>query len=202
MAVSDDDSAAVSPSMEAHTRKRKRHTVIDSEEEEYRPPGTDAASSAAAHATTEEGELLGSKRLRKTTRSQRAKEPETPSAKTPGLEEQKPRGKRGGARPGSGRPRKHPRVIPRPNKEPPQLAQAAQPAGSSQDSLLEANTSASAPTQTPTPTPSTPKQSRAGGRGQEPEDVVEIEDSEDQDVVTMSRTSRNRRLPAKFREEA
>ncbi|TFA98275.1 Histone-lysine N-methyltransferase EZH1 [Trichoderma ghanense] len=202
VAASDDDSLAGSPSMVFHTRKRKRHTLIDSEEEEYHPPGTDAASSAAAaHANTEEGELLGSKRLRKTTRSQRAKEPETTPAKTPGSEEQKPRGKRGGARPGSGRPRKHPRVIPKPSKEPPQPAQAAQPADSSQESQLDANTSASAPTQTPTPTPSTPKQTRTG-REEGPEEVVEIEDSEDQDVVTMTRTSRNRRLPAKFREEA
>lgn len=201
VAISDEDSAAVKQMMEeAHIRKRKRHTLTDSEEEEYEPPGTDAASFAAESGVDSEGrELLGSKRLRKTTRSQRAKELDTPSKAARG-DEPKPRGKRGGARPGSGRPRKHPRIIPRPNKEPSQSLQPTQPVQSSPGSQLEQDTDAPISIHTPTSTPSTPKQNRTS-RGHEPEDAIEIEDSEDQDVVMRNRTSRNRRLPAKFRDE-
>ncbi|KAL7939572.1 hypothetical protein V8C35DRAFT_287027 [Trichoderma chlorosporum] len=220
MAVSDEDSAAIQQmTEETHARKRKRHMLVDSEEEEYRPPGTDVASLAAESGIDSEvGELLGSKRLRKTTRSQRVKEPDTPSKSEKGEEPPKPRGKRGGARPGSGRPRKHPRIIQRPKEpsQPDQTAQAAEPAEptqeSTQESQLGADVNAPASPQPPTSAPSTPKQNRPN-RGHEPEDAIEIEDSEeeddrgdqddqdDQDMVTRNRTSRNRRLPAKFREE-
>lgn len=206
--VSDEESAAVKRMLdEAHSRKRKRHTLSDSEEEEYHPTGTDVASLAAESGLdSEAGQLLGSKRLRKTTRSQRAKEPETPS-KTATGEEPKPRGKRGGARPGSGRPRKHPRNIPRPIKEPAQPVQPAQSFPSfpsfqsSEDSRLEPDqTSTPAPVHTPVSMPTTPRDNRTG-RGLEPDDAIEIEDSEDQEIGTKSRTARNRRPPAKFRDE-
>ncbi|KAL7783826.1 hypothetical protein V8C37DRAFT_396779 [Trichoderma ceciliae] len=202
--ASDEDSAAVKQMIEEdHARKRKRHSLTDSEEEEYQPTGTDAASLAAESGFDSEGGiLLGSKRLRKTTRSQRTKEPDTPSKAARG-EELKPRGKRGGARPGSGRPRKHPRIIPKPNKEPTQSiqpTQPTQPVQSSQEPRLELDTNAPALQHTLTSTPTTPKQNRIS-RGHEPEDAIDIEDSEDQDVVMRNRASRNRRLPAKFRDE-
>ncbi|RFU74266.1 set domain [Trichoderma arundinaceum] len=199
--ASDEDSAAVKQMMEeAHARKRKRHSLTDSEEEEYQPTGTDATSLAAESGIDSEGgALLGSKRLRKTTRSQRLKEPDTPSKPTEG-EEPKPRGKRGGARPGSGRPRKHPRIIPRPLKEPSQPIQPTPSVQSSQEYMPEPITDTPAPVYTPVTTPTTPKQYRTS-RGHEPEDAIEIEDSEDQDVVMRSRTSRTRRPPAKFRDE-
>jgi hypothetical protein len=201
--VSDDDSAAVKQMIEeSQSRKRKRHPLTDSEEEEYQPTGTEAASLAAESGLDSEGgPLLGSKRLRKTTRSQRTNQPDTPS-KAPIGEEPKPRGKRGGARPGSGRPRKHPRIVPKPSKALDQSPQFTQSIQTSQESQLESDPHRDTPVfaYTPTSTPTTPKQNRTN-RGHEPEDAIEIEDSEDQDVVMRSRTSRNRRLPAKFRDE-
>ncbi|KAM0516301.1 hypothetical protein ACHAPE_005448 [Trichoderma viride] len=201
-AISDDDSAAVRRMIEeSHSRKRKRHHSTDSEEEEYQPTGTEVASLAESGL---DSEALDSKRLRKTTRSQRVKEQVTPTKPPVAADEPKPRSKRGGARPGSGRPRKHPRTVPKPGRasqessQPPQLSQAA-----SQESRSEPESFINASTITPTPmsTPSaTPKYTRAS-RGHEPEDAIEIEDSEDQDVVLRSRTSRNRRLPAKFRDD-
>lgn len=206
-AASDEESAAVRRMIEeSHSRKRKRHHSTDSEEEEYQPTGTEAASLAESGLDSEGGPLLGSKRLRKTTRSQRTKEQDTP-VKAPVADEPKPRSKRGGARPGSGRPRKHPRIVPKPNKASAQSSQSSQPLQSnlaaSQESRSEpeSHINASALTHTPASTPgATPKYTRAS-RGHEPEDAIEIEDSEDQDVVLRSRTSRNRRLPAKFRDE-
>jgi hypothetical protein len=204
LATSDDDSAAVRRMIEeSHSRKRKRHHLTDSEEEEYQPTGTEVASLTESGLDSEGMPLLDSKRLRKTTRSQRVKEQITPT-KPPVADEPKPRSKRGGARPGSGRPRKHPRIVPKPIKasadssQAPLFSQAA-----SQDSRSEPESfiNASTITHTPMSTPATtPKYTRAS-RGYEPEDAIEIEDSEDQDVVLRSRTSRNRRLPAKFRDE-
>lgn len=203
-AISDDDSAAVRRMIEeSHARKRKRHHSTDSEEEEYQPTGTEVASLAESGLDSEGMPLLDSKRLRKTTRSQRNTEQVTPT-KPPVADEPKPRSKRGGARPGSGRPRKHPRTVPKASRasaessQPPQLSQAAsQESRSEPESFINASTI----THTPVSTPSTtPKYTRAS-RGHEPEDAIEIEDSEDQDVVLRSRTSRNRRLPAKFRDE-
>ncbi|KAK1254992.1 hypothetical protein MKX08_008987 [Trichoderma sp. CBMAI-0020] len=187
-AVSDDDSAAVRRMIdEANSRKRKRHHTTDSEEEEYQPTGTEVASIAESGLDSEGVPLLDSKRLRKTTRSQRVPEQVTPT-KPPVADEPKPRSKRGGARPGSGRPRKHPRVVPKPNRasaespQPHQLSQAA-----SQESRSEPESFINASTITPTPSMSTPaitpKYTRAS-RGHEPEDAIEIEDSEDQDVLT------------------
>ncbi|UKZ75448.1 hypothetical protein TrVFT333_003133 [Trichoderma virens FT-333] len=185
---------------EAHARKRKRHTLIDSEEEEYHPPGTDAVPFAAESGIDSEG---GTSWFKAAAENNEITEREEP----------KPRGKRGGARPGSGRPRKHPRIIQRP-KEPSQPVQVVQPTQpveqSTQESQLDADANVPAPIQPPSSAPSTPKQNRPN-RGHEPEDAIEIEDSEDeddqddqddQDLGTRNRTSRNRRLPAKFREEA
>lgn len=203
LAVSDDDSAAIREMIEeSHSRKRRRHHLTDSEEEEYQPTGTEAASIAESGLDSEGGPLKP-KRLRKTTRSQRVKEYDTP-IKTPVVDEPKPRSKRGGARPGSGRPRKHPRIVPKPNKASTltsQPSQSSQVASQESRSEPESHINASAMTHSPMSTPATtPKYTRAS-RGHEPEDAIEIEDSEDQDVVLRSRTSRNRRLPAKFRDE-
>lgn len=203
--ISDDDSAAIGRMIEeaAHSRKRKRHHSTDFEEEEYQPTGTELASRTESGLDSEGVPLLDSKRLRKTTRSQRVPDQVTPT-KPPVADEPKPRSKRGGARPGSGRPRKHPRTVPKPNRasaespQPPQLSQiASQESRSEPESFINASTITPTPRSTPT---TTPKYTRAN-RGHEPEDAIEIEDSEDQDVVLRSRTSRNRRLPAKFRDE-
>ena len=137
------------------------------------------------------------------------------------LEPPKPRGKRGGARPGSGRPRKHPRPVPKssPVVPPPQRA----------PSIDEAVMQPLA-TREPEPQPETPTKRMIEPRERE-DDEDEIdeadevgdsedgddfniddededeeeeddeEDEEDEDVVVRKNRDRHRRPPAKFRED-
>lgn len=114
------------PAQGAGTRSRKRKRRLDDDdddkdddgidkddddggvEEEYRPAVTVAA--AAAEETGHERVVGGAEsmtRLRKRRRQQgeTSRQLEQPAKKT--------KGKRGGARPGSGRPRKHPRPVPK-----------------------------------------------------------------------------------------
>ncbi|KAF7546232.1 hypothetical protein G7Z17_g8578 [Cylindrodendrum hubeiense] len=98
-------------------RKRKRGMRDDSEEEEYHPTGTDATASydeSQSPETIDSDEPLTKPptRLRKRTRQQPVKgEASEQTGSVRG--EPKTRGKRGGARPGSGRPRKYPRLGPK-----------------------------------------------------------------------------------------
>ncbi|KAJ4176054.1 hypothetical protein NW755_014631 [Fusarium falciforme] len=99
-------------------RKRKREVQDDSEEDEYHPTATDAAGSCAGPPSATDSDFAlgkGSDRLRK-----RARQPlKSAMAEHMGKSrEPKTRGKRGGARPGSGRPRKYPHRASKPAPAP------------------------------------------------------------------------------------
>ncbi|KAH7243968.1 hypothetical protein B0J15DRAFT_565523 [Fusarium solani] len=89
-------------------RKRKREVQDDSKEDEYHLTATDAARSCAGSPSATDSDFAlgkGSDRLRK-----RARQPlKSAMAEHMGKSRSEPktRGKRGGARPGSGRPRKY-----------------------------------------------------------------------------------------------
>ncbi|KAK5992768.1 Histone-lysine N-methyltransferase EZH1 [Cladobotryum mycophilum] len=205
--LSDEEAAAVKRMLE-ESNKRKRRFQDDSEEEEYHPTGTDGTSHAAESGGDSE-ELVpdSAKRLRKRSRV-RTREHGSPTKA--GRNQPKPRGKRGGARPGSGRPRKHPRIEPAP------AAAVTSAVAEEEEEEEEEEASASPPPPPPPPPPlpapalvrtaspeaitTTPKQSKTSRRP-EPAEVIEIEDSEDQDVVVRNRIARNRRMPAKFRDD-
>ncbi|KAJ3453410.1 hypothetical protein MRS44_017657 [Fusarium solani] len=100
-------------------RKRKQEVQDDSEEDEYHPTATDATGSCGGSPSATDSDFAlgkGSDRLRK-----RARQP-LKSAMAEYMDksrgEPKTRGKRGGARPGSGRPRKYPHRAPKPAPAP------------------------------------------------------------------------------------
>ncbi|KAM0344406.1 hypothetical protein ACHAPU_007590 [Fusarium lateritium] len=101
-------------------RKRKKGAFEeDSEEEEYHPTGTDASRVE----TPSDGESdfgsgkVSAARLRKRAQQGGKASSGSQTSKSRGGEP-KVRGKRGGARPGSGRPRKYPRTAPKPTSAP------------------------------------------------------------------------------------
>ncbi|KAM0203493.1 hypothetical protein ACHAPI_000488 [Fusarium lateritium] len=101
-------------------RKRKKGVFEeDSEEEEYHPTGTDASRVE----TPSDGESdfgngkVSAARLRKRAQQGGKAPPGSQGSKSRGGDP-KVRGKRGGARPGSGRPRKYPRAAPKPTSAP------------------------------------------------------------------------------------
>ncbi|WZH40283.1 Polycomb group medea [Fusarium acuminatum] len=101
-------------------RKRKKGIFEeDSEEEEYHPTGTDASRIE----TPSDGESdfgngkASAARLRKRAQQSGKAPPGSQGSKSRGGDP-KVRGKRGGARPGSGRPRKYPRAAPKPTSAP------------------------------------------------------------------------------------
>ncbi|POR32761.1 Histone-lysine N-methyltransferase EZH2 [Tolypocladium paradoxum] len=197
------------PEVTTKSRKRKRHSQNDSSEEEYHPPAFGEASHAAADsgADSEDRSRGSMTRLRK--RLSRTQQAETPTKR--GEQPKKTRGKRGGARPGSGRPRKHPRPVPKPAQ-----AEAETDKASALPAVL-----------------ATPQENRDSPRPEARAEVMmEIEDSDDaarggfneasvtdpgpaeamlqededddQDVVVRKRNdraARNRRPPAKFRDD-
>ena len=199
------------PEVTTKSRKRKRQSQNDSSEEEYHPPVVDEASHVAADSGADSEEPGGGSmsRLRKRSRAlSKTQQPETPTKRSE--QPKKTRGKRGGARPGSGRPRKHPRPVPKSTQG-------------------EAKTEEQGVTQPAVPTipqeqgDSPAPQGRgnlvieiedsddgAGGGFNETstcdaaEDVQQEDEDEDQDVVIRKRNdraARNRRPPAKFRDE-
>lgn len=88
------------------TRKRKRQSQDDSEEEEYHPTATDATASldeSQSPGVPDSDEAPPLARLRKRTRSRLS----ISALVNDDPAQQKPRGNRGGARPGSGRPKKY-----------------------------------------------------------------------------------------------
>ncbi|KAM0564625.1 hypothetical protein ACHAPJ_000840 [Fusarium lateritium] len=112
-------------------RKRKRGPFEeDSEEEEYHPTGTDVTGSRVATSSDGESDFGTGKssaaKLRKRARQNAKAAAADQAGKSRG--DPKTRGKRGGARPGSGRPRKYPRTAPKPTSAPaPALEQPAEP---------------------------------------------------------------------------
>lgn len=213
------------------SRKRKRRTTEEVEEEdeeeeaEYRPSeGDKGLNTGDSGIDSDDDHGPGSAtRLRLRHRMQQSETP-TKRQELP----KKPRGKRGGARPGSGRPRKHPRP-------------AQKPTLSSEDTKAEEDMDKSSPpvsqnVSTPEPKrmtrrsekvevieiadsddpatdfggPTTRSGGNRSGRRREQKDEEEVEedevdeDEEDQDVLIRQRSdrsSRTRRPPAKFRDD-
>lgn len=93
----------------------------------------------------------------------------------------KTRGKRGGARPGSGRPRKHPRPVPKPSAS---ESKGGEPSAVPRWPLSAASSSDTVPKATSSSTPNTigtPEPKRVTRRSEKTE-AVEIEDSEDDEA--------------------
>ncbi|KAJ6442974.1 putative enhancer of zeste 2 isoform a [Purpureocillium lavendulum] len=213
--TNDDTEAFGTPEPSGRSRKRKRQEHLDASEAEYRPrdPGAPRASDVGQVADSDEPDSMA--RLRKRARGYSgAQQPDTPTkaAELP----KKPKGKRGGARPGSGRPRKHPRPVPKPVpageavkiEEPgAAAAQAAAPAVVPQPrfEVIEISDSEDAvgpaTNETPVGTHDAGDETMLDDEG----DIDEDEDEdEDQDVVVRKRNdraARNRRRPAKFRDD-
>lgn len=179
----------------ANPRKRKRNMDDDSEEDDYHPSKTDEVGTESGH----DGDAAF-KRAQRQARPGlrvRASASETPTKRT---DRQKTRGKRGGARPGSGRPRKHPRPAPKPTPE--------------HSGMEQQSPARSFLTTSPEGLTGSPRANRRGRGAQARTDVSVIQDSQDdsandadeddQDVMVRKRTdraARNRRPPAKFRDD-
>lgn len=201
-------------------RKRKRGIRDDSEEEEYHPTGTDAT---ASYDESQSPEMIDSDEPLTKPPTRLRKRPRQPSSKGEASEqagnvrgEPKTRGKRGGARPGSGRPRKYPRLGP---KSASTTVHAAPPAPAHEQPKTEAPEQAQVASLEARPLGAETPQPLQPFRGS----VQEIDDSEDaadesmqrsigdqydeeeeEDVMVrqrLDRGMRNRRPPAKFREE-
>ncbi|KPM37353.1 hypothetical protein AK830_g9206 [Neonectria ditissima] len=203
------------------TRKRKRGMRDDSEEEEYHPTGTDATGSydeSQSPGTIDSDEPLtkSGSRLRRRTR-QKAPKSEASELVGHARGEPKTRGKRGGARPGSGRPRKYPRMTvlkpppdsgvstaPAPAPEPLTTTVVAKVSGVSLE-LGSVAVSTPQPLQMPRGIADEIEDSEdAADDSMQRHIGDEYEDEEDEDVMIrrrLDRNTRNRRLPAKFREE-
>jgi hypothetical protein len=100
-------------------RKRKREVHDDSEEDEYHPTATDASGSCAGSPSTIDSDFAlgkGSGSLRKRTRRPLKSAVAEHMGKCRG--EPRTWGKRGGTRPGSGRPRNYPHRAPKPAPSP------------------------------------------------------------------------------------
>ncbi|KAK3187622.1 hypothetical protein K4F52_003680 [Lecanicillium sp. MT-2017a] len=179
----------------ANPRKRKRNMDDDSEEDDYHPSKTDEVGTESGH----DGDAAFKRAQRQARPGLRARASasETPTKRT---DRQKTRGKRGGARPGSGRPRKHPRPAPKPTPE--------------HSGMEQQSPARSFLTTSPEGLTGSPRANRRGRGAQARTDVSVIQDSQDdsandadeddQDVMVRKRTdraARNRRPPAKFRDD-
>lgn len=202
VATDDDLQIVESPDEAPKYRKRKRRSQDDPGEAEYHPETPKAAGAAVE---LEDHSPDSVKRLRKRTRAVAGSQPAMEEPRRPELPKKK--GKRGGARPGSGRPRKHPRPAPKPV-----------PAPKIKEEDEEAEPRPEAPSAPPPePVPASAKtvvveieDSDAGStrglhEGPVPEPLGEdVDDDDDQDVVVRKRNDRavrNRRPPAKFRDD-
>jgi hypothetical protein len=180
-------------------RKRKRDVEdVSAAEDDYHPSKIDGVGTESWPDGDDAFDLSHSESVQKEARpglrARRASE--TPTKRMP-----KTRGKRGGARPGSGRPRKYPRPTPKSTAE-----QAA--------SSVQQSPSESFHTTSPEIMTGSPRANRRGRSTVASENVSVIEDSQDdsandadeddQDVMVrkrIDRAARNRRPPAKFRED-
>ncbi|KAH7321261.1 hypothetical protein B0I35DRAFT_372614 [Stachybotrys elegans] len=201
------------------SRKRKRRLQDDSEEEEYHPTGTDATSRAASESSisSDKQGTSSASRLRRRAHQQRlgTTGPDGPLQRN----QPKTRGKRGGARPGSGRPRKHPRPGPKPatvnatstassieatSTLVPAATEAATTGQTAHAGSRETNKDSAMMTATFSSASFVPTSPALLAAARATETEREEEDDEDQDVVIRNRTdrtARNRRPPAKFRDE-
>ncbi|KAF4446266.1 hypothetical protein F53441_10068 [Fusarium austroafricanum] len=197
-------------------RKRKKGQFEeDSEEEEYHPTGTDASIME----TPSDGESDFGKpaaRLRKRSR-QDGKGTATGQGKARG--DPKTRGKRGGARPGSGRPRKYPRTAPKPPSAPvfeqPAVSDLQEQEEPAEGQIIAADTIVPATLQRvqaveidDSMEDATVSEERNDEsmllQSQLEEDNDDDDDDDDQDVVVRSRIdrgARNRRPTAKLRDD-
>lgn len=191
------------------THKRNRGLQDDSEEEEYHPTGTDVTGSRGQSLSTAGSDATPGKasgRLRK----RRRQHPINPGQPDQPRGESKTRGKRGGARPGSGRPRKYPRAAPKVSPlAAPALAASlpVQSVATDEEPVEAVVTAAGLPTlQGQTINDSMESIEFSGDYWGEEGSFMSLveDDDDDQDVVVrkrMGRGTRNRRPPAKFRDE-
>ncbi|RGP70331.1 hypothetical protein FLONG3_7509 [Fusarium longipes] len=200
-------------------RKRKKSAADeDSEEEEYHPTGTDASlleTPSDGESDYETGRSSAA-RLRKRARQNAKASDSDQSGKPRG--DVKTRGKRGGARPGSGRPRKYPRKpTSAPTIAPSRLSVSEEMEERSEQQIVvpdtlvrpivplqpqrvEINDSMEDVTITEEPV----EESRLLQSQLEEDNGDDDDDDDDQDVVVRSRidrVARNRRLPAKLRDD-
>ncbi|XP_044719999.1 SET domain-containing protein [Hirsutella rhossiliensis] len=208
----DDDLQIVEPPNEpAKSRKRKRRSQDDPGEAEYHPPvAAETPKAAGAVVGLEDQSPDSISRLRKRTRAVSSSQPFAAEPKRAELPKKK--GKRGGARPGSGRPRKHPRPAPKPvpapkikeeeetAEEPPPAPIAAppEPAPGFKAEVVEIEDSDEGTTR------GLHEVSVLEPMGEDAGDPEDMDEDEDQDVVVRKRNDRavrNRRPPAKFRED-
>lgn len=169
---------------------RKRKRKMDSSSEEDFVPQMDGSQDSNGGLTTD-----GSPRLRT------ARANYLSSTTSPGIA--KPKSKRGGARPGSGRPRKHPKVLPVGGLKP------SKPVPTKQ---ANAPVVAAEPDQPRTPKKGTSTGSWTDARFQQvpieikdsdgPSSADDEGDSEDDESSTRQRATRMKRLPAKLRDSS
>ncbi|KAF5019557.1 hypothetical protein F66182_8430 [Fusarium sp. NRRL 66182] len=193
-------------------RKRKKGPFEeDSEEEEYHPTGTDATGSRMVTSSDGESDFGTGKsaaRLRKRARQHGKSSVMEQDSKSRG--DPKTRGKRGGARPGSGRPRKYPRTAPKPTSAP----TPEQPSMSVSDEREEREECQAVVSDVVQPVVTAlglqrPQAMQVDDSMEHEEDSMlqnqleEDFDDEDQDVVVRKRDrgARNRRPTAKLRDD-
>ncbi|ENH61360.1 Histone-lysine N-methyltransferase EZH2 [Fusarium oxysporum f. sp. cubense race 1] len=195
-------------------RKRKKGPFEeDSEEEEYHPTGTDASiMETPSDGDSDFGNSAA--RLRKRARQDGKGAASSHNGKPRG--DLKTRGKRGGARPGSGRPRKYPRKLTSaPMLEHPSASESQDREDPEERQIVAADTIVPAALQRPQPveindsmeyitfSEERTEESRLL-QSQLEEDNDEDDDDDDQDVVVRSRVDRgvrNRRPTAKLRDD-
>ncbi|KAG9507766.1 hypothetical protein J7337_001321 [Fusarium musae] len=195
-------------------RKRKKGPFEeDSEEEEYHPTGTDASiMETPSDGDSDFGNSAA--RLRKRARQDGKGAASSHNGKPRG--DPKTRGKRGGARPGSGRPRKYPRKLTSaPMMEHPSASESQDREDPEERQIVAADTIVPTALQQPQPmeindsmeyitfSEERTEESRLL-QSQLEEDNDDDDDDEDQDVVVRSRVDRgvrNRRPTAKLRDD-
>ncbi|KAF5587609.1 polycomb group MEDEA [Fusarium pseudocircinatum] len=195
-------------------RKRKKGPFEeDSEEEEYHPTGTDASiMETPSDGDSDFGNSAA--RLRKRARQDGKGAASSHNGKPRG--DLKTRGKRGGARPGSGRPRKYPRKLTSaPMMEHPSASESQDREDPEERQIVAADTIVPTALQRPQPmeindsmeyitfSEERTEESRLL-QSQLEEDNDDDDDDEDQDVVVRSRVDRgvrNRRPTAKLRDD-
>ncbi|KAJ3498182.1 hypothetical protein NLG97_g1336 [Lecanicillium saksenae] len=226
----EDDSAAPFVSPLSRPVKRKRAAARDDSEDDGYAARGQTTRSQWQESAAEDDDGLGEETTPtggvRTRRSLRARASETPTK----ADKVKVAGRRGGARPGSGRPRKHPRAVPKPAAEATESTRRLRdsPKKSWRESLSESPRTArkqrseheeadeirdsqewstagddDGPRDSDGASQDEDDAEDEAGEGSESDEAEEGEE-EDQDVVLrkrMDRATRNRRPPAKFRGE-
>ena len=163
------ETVSTDPPMVAPSRKRKRQSEDDMDDR-YSPARSETARNGTASGNDSDDGGSPS-RLRRRMRAQ----PETPTKRSE--LPKKTRGKRGGARPGSGRPRKHPRPVPKTTAT--LEASAVSMSRADEDVIADASDVAT-PSCTPSELPPVNTQeAKRKSRRSEKVEIVEIGDSEE-----------------------